>query len=62
MLMWGFLQAGISRVMVSVRGPCDLGYKSWFVGYLPVGKNHMILGSFVLTHYHRVEKRHADYS
>jgi len=62
----GFFHEGIFRVTVMIRSTCDLGYVSWSqndsVSELLVGENHMILGSFVLTHYQRVTDGHAAYS
>jgi len=58
-LTWGCSKRGFSG-LESVSGiPVTQGIK---VGLkkLPVGENHMILGSLVLTHYQRVTDRQTD--
>jgi len=62
MFTW-FFGGGTFKVTVCIRSLCDLGYKRWSktrVPGLPVGQNHMILGSLVLMRYQRVTDRRTD--
>jgi len=68
MMSFLFFQTGMSRLRVGARtgSRCDLRHWSWSkklaarVSGLPVGKNRMILGSLVFTHYETVTDRQTD--
>ena len=62
-----FFATGISRVRVRARSPCDVRYEIWYqktyeVPGLPVGDNHVILGSSVWTYYQRMTDGQTDMS